>query len=100
MNRPELNISADWVRLHAGLRPPNWKEGEGDKWDAGYASTAFMLEWIEAKYGYGTIRNLNLTMRDREYDDVMFKEHTGRKISSLWKDYRSYVTENQKNTKS
>lgn len=90
----------DWVRLHAGLRPPHWKEGEGDKWDAGYQSTAFMLEWIEAKYGFGTVRNLNLTMRDREYDDVMFKEHTGRKISSLWKDYKMYLAENQKAIKS
>lgn len=57
-----------------------------------------MLDWIDGKYGYGTVRNLNLTMRDREYEDAIFKEHTGRKISSLWKDYRLYL-EKQKGVK-
>jgi len=87
---------ADWVRLHAGLKPSHWKEGNGDKWDAGYEATAYMLEWMEAKYGYGLVRNLNLTMRDREYEDMIFKEHTGTKISNLWKDYRAYIDENRK----
>ncbi|TCD66478.1 hypothetical protein EIP91_001303 [Steccherinum ochraceum] len=82
---------ADWVRLHAGYRPPHWREGGGDKWDAGYADTAFFLVWVEARYGYGIVRNLNLAMRGRRYDDVMFKEQTGRKVASLWKEYRAYV---------
>lgn len=32
-------------------------------------------------------------MRDREYEDRIFKEHTGRKIKGLWKDYKAFVTE-------
>ena len=86
----------DFVRLHAGYKPPHWKAGTGDKWDAGYESTAYMLEWIDAKYGFGTVRNLNLTMRDREYEDRMFKELTGRKISSLWKDYKAFLEDGKK----
>ncbi|KAI0073945.1 plant basic secretory protein [Panus rudis PR-1116 ss-1] len=105
-NRPHLSLTsklillstADWVRLHAGLAPPHWKARPGDRWDAGYDSTAYFLDWMEGKYGTanGLVRTINLTLRDREYEDVIFKEHTGKKVSKLWKLYCDYLQENNK----
>lgn len=80
---------SDWVRLRSGLAPPHWREGRGDTWDVGYDSTAYFLDWIEKEYGRGIVQAFNLTLRDREYEVGLFKEHTGRKITKLWDLYRS-----------
>jgi hypothetical protein len=77
----------DYVRLHAGLSPPHWKREGGDKWDAGYQTTAYFLDWIEQRYGEGTVAELNLAMKNGEYDDAIFKDATGRKVGKLWKLY-------------
>ncbi|KAI8990579.1 plant basic secretory protein [Trametes punicea] len=82
---------ADWVRLNAGLSPPHWKREAGDTWDAGYQTTAYFLDWIESRYGNGTVRELNESMKEREYDEHIFKEMTGRKISKLWQLYKEYL---------
>jgi len=82
---------ADYVRLHANLKPPHWKPTGGDKWDAGYQTTAYFLDWIEERYGEGTIRELNEGMKEREWSDEMFKEATGRKVDKLWKMYCAYL---------
>ncbi|KZT08554.1 plant basic secretory protein [Laetiporus sulphureus 93-53] len=79
---------ADWVRLHAGLAPPHWKEGRGTKWDAGYESTAYFLEWIEQQSGRGTVRNLNLGMKDVPYKESIFKDLTGSSVDELWRLYK------------
>ena len=81
----------DWVRLHAGLAPPHWREGRGATWDAGYEATGFFLDWIEERYGYGTVAELNSLMRTRAWDEGIFKELTGRKIEKLWKLYREFL---------
>ncbi|KAF8913224.1 hypothetical protein CPB84DRAFT_1841612 [Gymnopilus junonius] len=78
---------ADFVRLHEGLAPPHWKKTGGDKWDAGYDKTAYFLDWIENRYGDGTIRELNGWMKDKEYDHQVFKELTGRPVHKLWTIY-------------
>lgn len=80
----------DYVRLRAGFIPPHWKPG-GDKWDAGYQSTAYFLGWIEERYGEGTVQELNGYQKDREWDELMFKEATGRKIGKLWKIYCNHL---------
>ncbi|KAI0334356.1 plant basic secretory protein [Cubamyces sp. BRFM 1775] len=82
---------ADWVRLNAGLSPPHWKREAGEKWDAGYQATAYFLDWIEGRYGDGSIRELNEGMKDKEYDEHIFKDITGRKISKLWKLYKEHL---------
>lgn len=76
------------MRLNAGKAPPHWKREAGDKWDAGYQATAYFLDWIEKRYGSGAIRKLNAAMKDKEYDEHVFKDVTGRKISKLWKLYK------------
>ena len=81
----------DWVRLNAGLSPPHWKREAGEKWDAGYQTTAYFLDWIEGRYGDGSIRELNEGMKDKEYDEHIFKDVTGRKISKLWKLYKEHL---------
>lgn len=79
---------ADFVRLHADLAPPHWSSHSvPDKWDAGYQHTAYFLDWLEKRYGQGTVRELNVLMREREWDEMMFRELTGRKLGKLWKFY-------------
>lgn len=81
------DISTDFVRLHEGLAPPHWKATPGDTWDAGYERTAFFLDWIEKRYGTGTIRELNACMKDMVYRETLFKDLTGRTVQKLWKIY-------------
>ncbi|KAG7452150.1 plant basic secretory protein [Guyanagaster necrorhizus] len=79
---------ADFVRLHADLAPPHWSpDSVPDKWDAGYEHTAYFLDWLENRYGQGTVQELNGLMKDREWDEQIFKELTGRKLGKLWKIY-------------
>ncbi len=92
-------MPADWVRLRAGLAPPHWIKGRGNKWDDGYDSTAYFLDWIEQEYGRGTVRALNLSMRDRGYEDRLFKEHTGRKVTKLWGLYRDSLDSKKEPTR-
>lgn len=79
------------MRLHAGLAPPHWREGNGATWDAGYEATGFFLDWLEERYGFGVVAELNGLMRTRPWDEAIFKELTGRKIAKLWKLYREHL---------
>lgn len=79
------------MRLRAGLAPPHWVEGRGGTWDAGYEATGFFLDWLERRYGFGVVAELNLALRDRPYDDALFRELTGRKVGKLWKLYREQL---------
>lgn len=78
---------ADFVRLHEGLEPPHWKRAHTGEWDAGYQTTAYFFDWIELRYGEGTIRELNEWMKERKYHRRVFKELTGRPVRKLWKIY-------------
>jgi len=78
---------ADYVRLRAGLGPPHWKRTCGDKWDAGYQITAYFMDWIEKRYGEGTIRQLNERMKECVWNDGVFEDCTKRKVGELWKMY-------------
>ncbi|PSS29643.1 hypothetical protein PHLCEN_2v2791 [Hermanssonia centrifuga] len=84
---------ADWVRLRAGLAPPHWKEGRGGTWDAGYEATGYFLDWLEERYGYGIVQELNGFMKDRPWEEGIFKELTGRKIGKLWELYKEHLGE-------
>jgi len=78
---------SDFVRLHQGFSPPHWKRTGADRWDAGYEKTAYFLDWIENRYGEGTIRELNGWMKGRKYHRHVFKELTGRPVDKLWSAY-------------
>jgi len=86
---------ADYVRLRAGFTPPHWTRTGGDKWDAGYQTTGYFLDWIENRYGKGTVQELNEGIKEREWDEKMIKEVTGRKVGKLWKIYCAYLEGNE-----
>ncbi|KAJ6541837.1 hypothetical protein B0H19DRAFT_1174874 [Mycena capillaripes] len=82
---------ADFVRLHADLAPPHWKRAPAptDKWDAGYQTTAYFLDWIEERRGVGAIRALNGALRETNYDDEMFMILAGEPVRELWRRYKA-----------
>ena len=81
---------ADWVRLRAGLGAAHWKQEACGEWDGGYQKTGYFLEWLERKFGDGTVRRLNGCLREGEYDgEKVFGECCeGGKVEELWKAYR------------
>ncbi|KAK8090747.1 hypothetical protein PG994_000252 [Apiospora phragmitis] len=79
---------ADWVRLQCGLAPPHWKKERAAKWDAGYQHTAYFLEYLEGRFGKGTVRKLNEKLRAEKYEEKAFWTGTlGRPVEQLWEDY-------------
>lgn len=99
-------LRLDYVRLRDGYAPPHWKRQAGDSWDSGYERTGFsfstcriiftsshpwtgyFLDWIEDRYGDGTIREINLALKETDYDVEIFREATGRSVKKLWRKYR------------
>lgn len=75
------------MRLNAGYVPPHWKPAGGDKWDKGYDTTAYFLDWVERRCGNGTVRKLNAFMQDRKYDPKIFLAVAGDSVDSLWDMY-------------
>jgi hypothetical protein len=84
---------ADWVRLRAGLIPPHWHREAKGKWDAGYQTTAYFLDWLEEKAGEGSVRKLNELLRRRYDEDKVWKECFGKSVKQLWKDYGESLRE-------
>lgn len=83
---------ADWVRLQCGLEPPHWKrEAKGD-WDGGYQHTAYFLEYLEGRFGEGSVRRVNEKLRREKYHEKPFwTELFGRPVEQLWGDYKQYL---------
>lgn len=91
---------ADFVRLKAGLSPPHWKKEGGGQWDAGYHHTGYFLDWIESTSGEGSVRKVNLALKDKKYEEDDFWEQLfGKKVSLLWKEYEESLNEEQEMTK-
>ncbi|KKY29869.1 putative pbsp domain-containing protein [Diaporthe ampelina] len=80
---------ADWVRLEARLGAPHWRRGAvPDRWDQGYERTAYFLDWLEGKFGRGTVRRMNEALRVREYKQSEFWTGLfGHDVDVLWKEY-------------
>ncbi|KAK3721746.1 hypothetical protein LTR37_002911 [Vermiconidia calcicola] len=88
---------ADWVRLRAGLAAKHWKQEAGGKWDGGYQHTGYFLEYLEQRFGAGTVRKLNDCLRDGEYNEEKLfgdccKDH---RVEDLWKDYADDLKKKQ-----
>lgn len=79
------------MRLNAGYAPPHWRASGGDRWDAGYDTTAYFLNWIERRCGKGTVRKLNAYMKDAEYDAQIFVTVTGEQVDTLWSLYCEHL---------
>lgn len=79
---------ADWVRLRRGLAPPHWKRHADGAWDGGYERTAYFLDYLEGRFGEGTVRRLNEKLRVQQYEEKAFwTELVGRPVEQLWADY-------------
>ena len=81
---------ADYVRLNAGLAARHWRQEAGGEWDAGYQHTGFFLQWLEQRFGAGTVRRLNGGLREAGYDEgrVFGECCRGRRVRELWSEYR------------
>lgn len=87
---------ADWVRLNCDLCPPHWKKEADGKWDAGYQKTAYFLEYLEQRFGEGTVRRLNEKLRIGRYEEKKFwTELVGRPVEQLWGDYAEKLKEDE-----
>jgi Peptidase of plants and bacteria len=88
---------ADWVRLKCNLSPPHWKKEPSEKWDAGYQHTGYFLDYLEQRYGNGTISRMNEKLRTDKYEEKAFwTELLGRPVEQLWGDYQTSIkTERQ-----
>ena len=80
---------ADWVRLKAGLAPAHWKQRcEDSEWDSGYEVTGYFLEWLDERFGEGTVVKLNQRLREGYDEDMFWSEFHGLEdVHHLWKDY-------------
>jgi hypothetical protein len=109
---------ADWVRLNCHLSPPHWKRETGggmflpylgaafshkpsteprerssltpplSDWDRGYQHTAYFLQYLEVRFGEGTIRRLNDKLRRHKYKAESFwPELLGESVDKLYGDY-------------
>ena len=88
---------ADFVRLKAGLAPPHWIRGEGEEWDAGYQCTAYFLDWLEGRYGNGTVQRVNECLRRGKYVKEQFwKGLFAKEVDELWEDYKKSFDSDKK----
>lgn len=81
---------ADWVRLRSELAspPPHWKRDTSKGWNAGYDRTAYFLEFLEERFGEGTVRRMNATLRTERYaEDKFWPGLFGRSVGELWEEY-------------
>ena len=84
---------ADWVRLNCGLGATHWTRRVDCGWDAGYETTAYFLDYLEDRFGHGTVRKINASLRRDAYDEAVFwpRLFAGLGVRALWHQYRSWV---------
>lgn len=78
------------MRLKAGFSPPHWRRG-GNRWDEGYQTTGYFLEWVENTHKNFSVRTLNETMRDKHYRADVWKDLTGYSVDDLWTAYKAFI---------
>lgn len=86
---------ADWVRLRAGLAAKHWTEEADGCWDDGYQHTGYFLDYLERRFGSGTVRKINAWMRKQKYDEEKLFEDCckGHQVADLWKAYQEDLKE-------
>ncbi|EMC96661.1 hypothetical protein BAUCODRAFT_47939, partial [Baudoinia panamericana UAMH 10762] len=81
---------ADYVRLNAGLSAKHWRQEAGGSWDGGYQHTGYFLQYLEDRFGAGTVKRINDGLRKGQYNEErLFAQCCGgQKVDELWKQYR------------
>jgi len=83
---------ADWVRLRCGLVPSHWKRETDGDWDAGYQHTGYFLDYLEKRFGDGSVMAINERLRGKKYHEKEFwRGLFGCDIENLWKEYGKNV---------
>ncbi|KAM0789058.1 hypothetical protein ACM66B_003121 [Microbotryomycetes sp. NB124-2] len=88
---------ADWVRLREELGPPHWSEG-GDRWDAGYQTTAYFLAWLSKHFENELfVPQLNQALKDHGWDDGQHLKRLchGEDVEKLWTKYLKDLRRNE-----
>lgn len=78
---------ADWVRLRSGLAPPHWIPQLMARWDAGYETTAYFLDYLEMNYGKGTVAAINNRACSVGYSASTWEDLLGKDVETLWNEY-------------
>ncbi|KAF1811649.1 plant basic secretory protein [Eremomyces bilateralis CBS 781.70] len=85
---------ADWVRLRCRYVPPHWKREADGEWDAGYQHTGYFLEYLEGRFGEGSVRRVNEKLKGEDYEEERFWEGLfGEGVGRLWEEYGKSMTE-------
>lgn len=92
---------ADYVRLNAGLAAAHWQKDGSGSWNGGYQHTGYFLDYLEKRFGAGTIKRLNAALEKDEYNEKkLFSECCGHTVQKLWDDYREALDEESRGTSS
>jgi len=82
---------ADFVRLRGGFEAKHWREEPiGKKWDQGYETTAYFLDWVDKNIYEGFVALVNQWLGNNvKYDEgTMFDEiMPGWSWAILWDQY-------------
>ncbi|KAL9046448.1 MAG: hypothetical protein Q9214_000716 [Letrouitia sp. 1 TL-2023] len=86
---------ADWVRLHAGLDPPHWRQRSKEcEWDSGYEVTGYFLDWMEERVGKGLVVKINQRLKEEYVEEEFWTEFcNGEDIKALWAKYAESLDE-------
>ncbi|KAI9868764.1 MAG: hypothetical protein M1813_004615 [Trichoglossum hirsutum] len=85
---------ADWVRLRSGLENPSWRRSADGNWDDGYERTGYFLEYLEQRFGEGSVRRINQRLGEMKYEEeVLWKDLFGHQVTELWEDYSRKLKE-------
>ena len=92
---------ADWVRLRSGLPASSWRRDANGAWDRGYQPTAYFLDYLERRFGPGTVRALNASLREDEYDEGRLFSGCcqGHGVGELWTNYAQYLKKEEEKAK-
>ncbi|KAI8960693.1 peptidase of plants and bacteria-domain-containing protein [Daldinia sp. FL1419] len=83
---------ADWVCMQRGSVDPDWQGRIPERWDAGYADTAYFLAYLENRFGKGTVRRINRKLHwmwDQKDEERFWFELLGADIEELFEDYKA-----------
>lgn len=85
---------ADWVRLRSGFVPPHWKREADGEWDAGYQHTGYFLEYLEGRFGEGSVGRINARLGEGKYEEEAFWVGLfGCRVGVLWEEYGQWLKE-------
>jgi hypothetical protein len=80
---------ADWIRF-VQFEPDHPQppiNPERSSYREGYRTTFRFLDWARRAHDKELIVQLNKALRQRHYNDALFKEYTGKTLDELWKEF-------------